>query len=223
VATLDQAFAMRNTAERYLFTLYSVMPRHGDGGGNATMLGDELWGVYPYNTNEAWLIARGEQNVVSPIQDYWNGARGGRNLFICMRECNIFLENVGKVPDIEPHELVRWTAEAKFLKAYYLYWLVNLYGPVPIMRENLAIDAGLEEVRVSRESVDEVFAYIVELMDEAILGLPDFIANEATELGRLTKAAAMSIKAKVLVTAASPLFNGNTDYAQFVDRNGEPY
>lgn len=223
VATIDHAFAMRNTAERYLFTLYSIMPRHGDGVGNATMLADELWGVYPYNSNEAWLIARGEQNVVSPIQDYWNGSRGGRNLFIGMRECNIFLENVDKVPDIEPHELARWTAEAKFLKAYFLYWLVNRYGPVPIMRENIPIDANLEEVRVVREPIDDVFAYIVELMDEAIPDLPEVIANEATEMGRLTKVAAMAMKANVLVTAASPLFNGNTDYAQFVNANGVPY
>ncbi len=223
VPTIDQAFAMRNVAERYLFTIYSLLPRHGDGTGNATNLGDELWGVYPYNTNEAWLISRGEQNVVNPLQDYWTGSRGGRNLFVCLRECNIFLENVGKVPDIEPHELIRWTAEVKFMKAYFLYWLVLRYGPVPIMRENIPIDAGLEEVRVRRQPVDEAFSYIEELMDEAIEGLPEIIYNEATEMGRISRAAAMAMKAKMLVTAASPFYNGNTDYAQFLDHEGKSY
>jgi hypothetical protein len=223
VATLDQAFSMRNTTERYLFTLYSMMPRHGANDQNGFMLSDELWGVYPYNTNVAWRIARGEQNVVSPIQDYWNGGNGGRRLFITIRDCNVFLENVVKVPDIEEMELVRWSAEAKFIKAYCLYWIFEKYGPIPIMRENLPIDAGVEEVKVRREPVDDVISYIVDLMDEAIPGLPDVIESEATELGRLTKVAAMAIKARVLVTAASPLFNGNTDYAHFVDYHGNPY
>lgn len=223
VATLDQAFAMRNTTERYLFSLYSMMPRHGANDQNGVMLSDELWAVYPYNTNVAWKIARGEQNVVSPIQDYWNGANGGRRLFIPIRDCNTFLENVGKVPDIEAHELIRWSAEAKFIKAYLLFWMVERYGPIPVMRENLPIDASVDEVRVRREPVDEVFSYIIGLIDEAIPGLPDIIDNEATELGRITKVAAMAMKAKILVTAASPLFNGNTDYAQFVDHNKKPY
>lgn len=127
VATLDQAFSMRNTTERYLFTLYSMMPRHGANDQNGFMLSDELWGYTP--TIPTWHgELRGEQNVVSPIQDYWNGGNGGRRLFITIRDCNVFLENVVKVPDIEEMELVRWSAEAKFIKAYCLYWIFEKYG-----------------------------------------------------------------------------------------------
>ncbi len=42
-------------------------------------------------------------------------------------------------------------------------------------------------------------------------------------MGRLTQPAALAIKAKTLLLAASPLFNGNTDYANFKDWDGEPY
>src|SRR5690606_29804188 len=57
--------------------------------------------------------------------------------------------------------------------------------------------------------------------DEAIADLPDRVQFEVEELGRATKPIALSVKAQVLVTAASPLFNGNTDYPEFKNSRGE--
>jgi hypothetical protein len=68
--------------------------------------------------------------------------------------------------------------------------------------------------------VDSCFSYIISLIDRAIPDLPDQITDRQTELGRITKAIALSEKAKILVYAASPLFNGNPDYADFVDNKG---
>jgi hypothetical protein len=64
------------------------------------------------------------------------------------------------------------------------------------------------------------------LIDEAVVGddftgLPSRILNQADELGRITKVAALAIKARVLVTAASPLFNGNTDYGNLKNKDGQ--
>src|SRR5690606_21716737 len=67
----------------------------------------------------------------------------------------------------------------------------------------------------------KVFSYIIDLMDEAINDLPERVQFEIQEQGRVTKPIAMSIKALVLVTAASPLFNGNADYPQYVNSRGE--
>src|SRR3546814_13249979 len=50
--------------------------------------------------------------------------------------------------------------------------------------------------------------------------LPDRIENESSERGRITRSIALSIKAYILVTAASPLFNGNTDYSELVSKDG---
>jgi hypothetical protein len=98
----------------------------------------------------------------------------------------------------------------KFLKAYYHFFLLQLYGPIPVIRENLPVNATPEEMRTYREPVDEVINYIVELIDEATPYLPletfSVIANEA---GRITQPVALAIKAKALVWAASPLFNGD--------------
>jgi hypothetical protein len=68
--------------------------------------------------------------------------------------------------------------------------------------------------------VDEVTDYIVELLDEAIPDLPLIIQDRGLELGRITSPAAAAIKARALMTAASPLFNGNSDYSNFVDHEG---
>ncbi|WP_447411772.1 RagB/SusD family nutrient uptake outer membrane protein, partial [Clostridium perfringens] len=77
-------------------------------------------------------IAQGYQNVVSPIGDRWG------YYFRAIRDCNIFLDNIGKVPDLTETEKRRWTAEAQFLKAYYNFYLVMMYGPIPLMKTNVA-------------------------------------------------------------------------------------
>src|SRR5690606_33817666 len=88
-------------------------------------------------------------------------------------------------------------------------------------KENLPIDADIETVKVPRNTLDECFDYVVQLLDEANPDLPPSITSESTELGRITQAINLSVKAYVLATAASPLFNGNPDYATFVDKSGK--
>lgn len=58
-------------------------------------------------------------------------------------------------------------------------------------------------------------------MTEAADGLPDNVQSRTTELGRITKPIALSIKARLLVMAASPLFNGNSDFANFKGPDGK--
>ncbi|TCS90270.1 putative outer membrane starch-binding protein [Anseongella ginsenosidimutans] len=223
VATIDNAFTMRSEAEKYLFTCYSYLPAEGDPQWNpAFVAGDEFWQFYPvtnFNSNSL-QIARGNQNIVDPYLNYWDGLQGGQPLFTALRDCNIFLENVDNVIDLEPYMKVRWVAEVKFLKAYYHFWLLRMYGPVPIIHENLPISSSVEEVKVSRQPVDSVVNYIVGLLDEAAADLPVVVPDQTSELGRVTRLAALGIKARVLMLAASPLFNGNADFANFANPDG---
>ncbi|MEC3878962.1 RagB/SusD family nutrient uptake outer membrane protein [Parapedobacter sp. 10938] len=227
VATLDNAFSMRSMAERYLFTCYSWLPNHADvfRGNPGFTAGDEFWFYSNITTNyNSWRIALGNQNVLDPIANFWNGAAGGKNLYRGIRECNIFLENIGRVEDISETERLRWIAEVKFLKAYYHFWLVRMYGPIPLIRENLPITASVAEINsITRQPIDDCFDYIVSLLDEAALDLPDMVQFEVQEDGRITKPIALSVKALVLVTAASPLFNGNQDYTHFVGPDDNPF
>ncbi len=227
VSTVEHAFALRNEAEKYLFTCYSYLPNLGVHDNNPGFLsGDEVWFFYPYATafysqpSDVWEVARGNQNISDPYLNYWDGLKGGTGLFRAIRDCNIFLENIHRVPDMDQTEKDRWIGEVKFLKAYYHWFLVRMYGPIPITDVNLPISATPEEAQVYRDPVDEVFTYIADLLDEAVTTLPPRIVDEVNEMGRITKPIALALKARVLVTAASPLFNGNPDYANFVDKRG---
>src|SRR3546814_10334521 len=111
-------------------------------------------------------------------------------------------------------------AEVKFLKAYYQWFLFRKYGPIAIMDKNFPISSTPEQVQVYLEPVDSVVNYIVNLLDTAAMDLPPIILDQVSEMGRITVPIAKSVKAKVLITAASPLFNGNADYANFVDNRG---
>lgn len=222
IATIDYAFRLRSTAERFLFTCYSYMPNQGSLNENPALLGgDELW-LVATNANNAWQIARGNQRVVNPYVNAWQGAQGSKDIYQGIRECNVFLENIHLVPDMSDFEKARWIAEVKFLKAYYHFYLIRMYGPIVLIKENLPVSASPEEVRIPRSPVDECFGYVVQLLDEALPDLPDRIEFEVSELGRITKAINLSLKAKVLVTAASPLFNGNPDYKGFTNKDGTP-
>lgn len=224
VATLEYAFRMRSTAERYLATCYSFMPTLGHPTSDVAQWGgDELWSNTAFDTGNPRKLALGGQNIVSPLMDYWSGANGGKPLWTGISQCNLFIENIVTVPDMEDYEIKQWIAEAKVLKAYYYFYLLRMYGPIPIIKENLPISASGEEVRVSRQPVDEVFRYIVELLDDAAEYLPDYVLDENSELGRITLPIAIGLKARVLVYAASPLFNGNTDYNNFKGKDGEQF
>jgi len=220
IPTLDYAFEMRTEAQRYLYTCYSYFPHDGNVEEDPSILGgDELWSIVdsriPTFSDQMFRIARGYQNATTPIAGiHWI------NAYMAIRTCNIFLENIGKVADLPAWEKEQWIAEVTFIKAYFHFYIVRMYGPVPIIRENLPVTASTEEVRVSRDPVNECFDYIVELLNQAIPGLPYTVVNPSAELGRITKPIAAALKAKVMVTAASPLFNGNTDQATLKNKDG---
>ena len=226
MATIDYAFRNRTACEKYLYTCYSYCPRHGDFSWDPAIAAtDEVW-CHSYINSAGRYIARGMQKVNDPYMNFWSGAKSGDSFVIPalwdgIRDCNIFLENVDKVTDLPSYERDRWVAEVKFLKAYYHFYLFRMYGPIPIMDVNLPVSATPEEVKVYREPVDNVVDYIVNLLDEAAAGLPsndDLV--EGTEAGRVYNLVAKAMKARVLAYAASPLFNGNTDYASLVDNRG---
>jgi hypothetical protein len=220
IATLDNAFNMRSEAKKYLYTCYSYMPHDGEITSDPAILaGDEYWSVIdpisPTYSDVVFRIARGLQNAASPlVGQYWD------NLYRALRDCNIFLENISTVPDLFEWERLQWIAEVKFLKAYYHFYLLRMYGPIPLVRENLPITATPEEVKVSRNTVEECFDYIVELLNEAIPDLPLTVVNPNDEMGRITRPAAAALKAKVLVTAASPLFVNNHDQTTLANKDG---
>lgn len=235
VATVDQAFNLRNEAEKYLFTCYAYIPKNGDGVYNLAMLaGNEVWipGQDAAINSYAFDVARNLQRVSNPYFDAWEGNYQGAGpadrypLFDGIRHCNIFIENLedeSRVPDISLAERQRWIAEATFLKAYYHYYFLRMYGPIPLIKDVIPVDASEDQIQVARVPVDECVGYLVALLDESIANLPPQITDTQNELGRITRPIALGIKAELLTMAASPLFNGNADMAGFNTKDGTPF
>ncbi len=219
VATIDNAFKLKQEATKYLATCYSYLPASGDMQTNpALCAGDEFWMVAPFALSESpWKIAMGYQTATTIYMPGWS------NMFSAFRDCNIFLDNINKVVDMTDAEKDRWGHEVKFLKAYYHWCLLRMYGPIPVTDVNLPISATSDEAQRPRQTVDSAINYIAGLLDEAAAGLPATISDRTTQLGHITKPIALAIKAKVLVTAASPLFNGNGDYAGFKNYDGTAF
>ena len=228
VATIDYAFRDRVGAEKYLFTCYSYLPSIGNPASDpAIMASDEWWAhedqyYYSFTGNfNAFNIKRNQQNPNDPLLNYWEGRLNGRGLFAALRDCNTFLENINLVgPDLSDSEKIRYIAEVKFLKAFYHYYLLRMYGPIPLVRENQPVFSSTEEVRPYRDTFEDCVDYIAELIDEAVEDLPLTILDANNEMGRITKPIALSVKAELLVMAASPLFNGNSDFADMEDDRG---
>lgn len=220
LATLESAFTMRSTAIRYLYTCYGFMTSDGNlDGDHGYMSGDEFWSMYDrresggFWSGTMFNVARGFQNASNPYGNDWSGLYEG------IRCCNILIEKIEEVPDLPEWEKLQWIGEAKFLKAWYHFHLMRKWGPIPLIKENLPINASVDEVRVYRDPMDECFDYVIQLLDEAMPTLPMKVQSR-DELGRITRPIAASVKAKIMVFAASPLFNNNKDQATLADKRG---
>lgn len=218
LARIENAFAIRTEAYRYLVTCYSYLPNIANPNANpAYFAGNELWHYEPVNfySSNILNVAKGRLSATSPQFNTWDGG-----MYNAIRDCNIFLENIHLVPDIEEYERDYWIGEVNVLKAYYHFLLMRQYGPIPNIETNFPSTVSTEDARVFRNTFDENVDYIVGLIDNNYDKLQDRYQSLSSEAGRITKPIAATIKADILLLAASPLFNGNEDYADFVDSRG---
>ncbi|SUJ04562.1 SusD family [Sphingobacterium spiritivorum] len=218
VPVLEHAFASRVMAERYLATCYNAMPNFNSYSINPAIMGaGEIW------TNEQISspgknILRGAQNADITLLNKWDGTS---SLWRGISDCNIFIDSIGNVPDMQIEERDKWKAEVTFLKAFYHYELLKRYGPIPIQDKFTPVGSDLETYAVERQPVDVVFDYIINKIDEAMEFLDGDLVNANAELGRVNKVVAKAIRAEVLVYAASPLFNGNQSLsARITNKDG---
>lgn len=125
---------------------------------------------------------------------------------------NVFVENVERVPDMEDAEKKRLAAEAKVIVASRYFDLFRHFGGLPLIKETYDVQPSYE---LPRATVEETVNYMINLLDEAAATpqLPwDLGTDDTNWQGRFTKAAAMGLKCKILLFAASPLFNDNVPY-----------
>lgn len=102
-------------------------------------------------------------------------------------------------------QIERWKSEAIFLRAYFYFELVKRYGGVPLLTSTY--EASDDYEAIERASFDDCIQFIVNQCDLAAVNLPKVTGYSSSQLGRATKGAAMALKSRVLLYAASDLFN----------------
>lgn len=167
-----------------------------------------------YFTNGVWSPTRAMDDIYA-------------NMYIGIRNCNYVFENLDKgkeylLPMNATHikadsTIIRYKAENYFLRAYFYSELLKRYGGVPIVTKILTPS---DELNLPRNSVDEVVNQILADCDKAARSLPKTMrnwmdANENKERGRVAQSSALALKARVLLLAASPLWNTTGDVAKW--------
>ena len=139
-----------------------------------------------------------------------------------IRSAYIFLDNVKPLPTdgVSTSEVELMKREARFLIAYYYWLLAETYGAIPFSPGLTDTDAGYNELMIGQTPFDTVVDWIdAELVDIAD-GLPAFYTDN-NKFGRATSVMCYAVRARMLLFAASPLVNGNPDYAGHVNDKGE--
>jgi hypothetical protein len=223
--TLDDLFVQRETAYNALAKVYSYLPWDWQYDRSSWFLGDEWLGRQDV-TLDTYIrgnrIMRGFQTTGEPHLGLWSGTGTAPAMYKAMRDANLLLDHVNEVPDMDNTEKADWSAQVKFLKAYYTFLLLRQYGPIVLIDKSPTSSAPSEDYFVPRSKIDDCFDFIIKLMDEAI---PDLKARALSlDLGQIDQVVATAIKARVLLYRASPFYNGNSEYFfDFLDHDGEPF
>ena len=160
-----------------------------------------------YNNDDgSWLIQQGR---IAPENLGNAGAFWGRS-YRGIRDCNWGLAGIDKVTMSASHKNAM-IGELKFIRAYRYHDLIRNYGGVPMIGDKVysLSDNYTDAATYTRSSIKDCIAYAVSELDKAAAVLPQ--DNSGTwVLGRATKGAALALKARLLLYAASPLYNTDT-------------
>lgn len=215
--SLEDAFKQPRYAEAALAGIHATLPNeiyftdYADAN-PFVIAADEM--DIPYPEKFVKLMNKGSWNSFNVASQQY------KNMYEGIRAANIFLKYIGttKLEGSFTQDVKnRWIGEATFLRAFYHFLLMRIYGPVPIMDYVAGTDDDYTQIR--RKPMDECVNFVVTECDKAINMLGMRVVD-SRELGKPTAAAAYALKARVLLYNASPLWNGNPDYASFADNAG---
>ncbi len=210
---LKDAFKNELTAENFVFSCYSFMPRYGDVKLNKSLFTNEFtatqhWGAQWF---EFMSFQMGLVSSSNPVDDLW------QRMYQGIRQCYTYLENIGQAVPVAVSQAEfdrmkkQWNGEVNFLIAYYHYVLLKHYGPVAIIDRLIGVNDTGDELFYPRLPFDECVVEIAEMFDKAATDLPEQPATKS-QYGRPTKLIAQCMKAEMYLFAASPLYNGNSEY-----------
>src|SRR5690554_3980317 len=206
--TMDMIFEDRLTVESYLYNIYSHSPQEHNH--------DQTPWV-PASDEADFIYRRGYQDMNSgnwdpdnaPYQK-WNEYYQGIN------KASYFIQNIEVTDDLTQNQVTQYIAEARFLRAYFYFLLIRQYGPVIILGEDpYPIDGDLNRARATFE---ESVEWVADEFEKAAEELP--LTWQSQWYGKPTRGAALAYRSRLLLYAASLLYNGNPAYANVSNLDG---
>ena len=208
--TMDMVFEDRQTAESFLYHVYSYIPEEHNH--------DQTPWV-PASDEADFVYRRGYHNINSgnwdpssaPFQRWSHYYQGINN-------ASHFMLNIDNVDELSEQQKRQYKAEARFLRAYFYFQLIRQYGPVILLGEEpYPLDGS---VNVPRASFEESVNWVVSELERAAETLPD--SWQSQWYGKPTRGTALAYRSRLLLYAASPLYNGNPAYANYMNSDGTP-
>lgn len=174
---------------------------------------DEAW------NNFNWYGQNGIQwGYMSP--DYEGGCGSWFDYYPAIQNCNLFLDQIPQMETLKTNDnstklIEQYIGEVTFLRAFYYADLISRYGGVPLSKTAFKLGMSDDEMYIARDSYDDCVTFVTDELSKAATALP--VKYEDKYLGRATKGAALALKARVLLYAASELHNpGNANPSKWL-------
>lgn len=217
--TMDEIFSDDEKVGAFLNSIYNDVPKKGKTkyhGRGPVEWCDDAWDAdefrpKPWGMSQLMYSGNVDANH-QPIYWYAEKVYYWDSYWEAIRNCNVFLSRIDAATVTDEADRRRWKAEAQVLRAWYYAELLRWFGMgLPISKEPYNYNEDFSQLK--KESYYDVVKFIIEDCNEAIANaeLPWRISTSAEE-GRVTKALAEAIKSRMILYAASPLYNEGNDY-----------
>jgi len=226
-ATIDDLYKTQQQADKYVASMYAYMPNRYYFQSSLEICNGDMMSSYygsvryfkwkslmfndyesPSNTYVAMWSTSGTYPTGAVKYPLWEG----------VRNCYSIINNVNRVPDASEEQKDIWRGEAYFMIAYIHQTLLEYYGPIVLVTRESGLNDSSDVLNTPRATYDECIQFISDTYDKAAQLLPE--TWNGTYYGRATKTAALALKARAWLQAASPMVNGNTWYANFKNQDG---
>ena len=191
-------------ARNFLQNTYTFLPNGFNRIDGALLCAASDDAVPSQNASNVSFLSNGGLSPVFNPDDAWAKNYEG------IRKANIFLTNIDRVPMRDQQLKEWWRAEARFLRSMFYFELVKRYGGIPLIGDKVFTLE--DDLQIPRNTFEECVNYIVSECDDIKNRLRVDPIDDGN-LGRITRGAALALKAKMLLIAASPLNNPSSDPA----------
>lgn len=209
--TEDTVFSTKKNIESFLFGTYAY----------------GIHSYYPYFDLNSGVNANPSMCMTSPMTDEaemsanyyashdWNTGSIRKNdiksqedarfdmRWQAIRRCNILLDRLPEVTVLTEEEKKHYSGEVLFIRALNNFEMLKRYGGMPIVDRKLQIT---DEMKIPRASFKDYVDFILKDCNDAAEDLKG-VSYPSSSRGRITRTAALALKSRLLLYAASPLFN----------------